>query len=66
MKYEFEYFKVKGKEKELELEANTDEEAVKLLFDKVGICEFGCIKANGETFNDEDYLKVKELIAKGY
>ena len=58
MKYTFYYF-FKSRQEEItkEIEADTDSEAVLKLFDKVGICEFGCVKSNGKSFSDENFPK---------
>jgi hypothetical protein len=64
MKYSFNYF-FDEEEKEMIIDADTDREAVLKFFEKVGICEFGCIKKDGTYFTDNDYKHEKELIVKG-
>lgn len=66
MNYKFYYyFTNKEDEKTINIEADNDREAVMKLFDKVGICEFGCIKADGNFFSDEKFPKEKILIKMG-
>ena len=66
MIYTFSYFfKREEEEKEIIIEADTDREAVLKFFEKVGICEFGCIKKDGTFFTDDNYKHEKELIVKG-
>lgn len=64
--YEFKYFLKRGdEEKSISIEAETEVEAVKKLYDKVGVCEWGCILSNGKAFTDEKYPLEKELFARG-
>ena len=66
MIYTFNYFfKREEEEKEVIIEAETDREAVLKFYDKIGICEFGCIKKDGTFFTDEKFPREKELIVKG-
>lgn len=65
MIYEFGYYFSEEKDKHITIEASSDREAVLKLFDTVGICEFGCIKSDGDCFSDDDYLEEKDLIKRG-
>lgn len=64
--YEFKYFLKRGdEEKSISIEAENEVEAVKKLYDKVGVCEWGCILSSGKAFTDEKYPLEKELFARG-
>ena len=66
MKYNFNYFYDRfGEEKSIEFESDNDREAVLRLYDKFGICEFGCIREDGYFFTDEDFLNEREIILLG-
>ena len=66
MKYKFNYFfNKREEEKYIEIEANNDVEEVMKFYDKVGIAEFGCIRADGHFFTDEKFPKTKEKMIMG-
>lgn len=64
--YKFSYFFDRSEgEKDITIYADNDSDAVKKLYDQVGICEWGCLREDGTLFDDTDYLKEKSLIEKG-
>lgn len=66
MLYYFKYFFERAEEEqEITIEATDEKEAVKKLFDKVGVCQFGCIKENGNFFTDDKYPTIKYKMAIG-
>ncbi|MFW5977261.1 MAG: hypothetical protein ACOCQQ_02005 [Candidatus Nanoarchaeia archaeon] len=66
MKYIFNYFfKRSEKEKSIVLDADSDDKAVMKFYDKIGIAEFGCVRANRRFFTDQKYVELKEKIEIG-
>jgi hypothetical protein len=67
MKYKFYYIidRKTNNEQSIEIEATTDEEAVLMLYDKMGIVEFGCIRIDGHFFSDRKYPILKDKILVG-
>jgi len=66
MEYRFNYFfKRSEEEKTINITADNDVEAVMKFYDKVGIAEFGCIRADGHFFTDEKFPKVREQMIMG-
>ncbi len=66
IKYDFcFYFKEEDEEKSIIIMAENDEEAVKKFYDKIGIAEFGCLRADGYSFIDDDYPELKEKMKNG-
>ena len=66
MKYKFNYFYDRhAEEKYIEIEADNDVEAVMRFYDKVGIAEFGCIRADGHFFTDDKFPTTKEKMIMG-
>ena len=66
MNYKFNYFfDRKESEQNIEIEAENDTQAVMNFYDKVGIAEFGCIRADGSFFTDDKFPKTKAKIIMG-
>jgi len=66
MKYRFNYFFNRSEEeKYTEIEADNDIEAILKFYDKVGIAEFGCIRADGHFFSDEKFPKERTKMRMG-
>lgn len=65
MKYKFWCYDIYGNEQIEELEATKDKYAILKLFDKVGVCEFACLKENGKYFTDDDCEEEKKIILSG-
>ena len=66
MKYKFNYFYDRhAEEQSIEIEAENDVEAVFKFYDKQGIAEFGCIRADGHYFTDEKFPKQRAKIILG-
>ena len=60
LSFRFKYFFNRGKkEEEVEFNANSDEDAVKQFYFNVGLYEFGCIREDGTSFTDDNYLELK-------
>ena len=66
MKYKFNYFFSRDEDEHyIVIEADNDREAVLKFYDKIGIVEFGCITEEGETFTDDDYLEIRDIMKAG-
>ena len=66
MKYKFNYFFSRDEDEHyIVIEADNDREAVLKFYDKIGICEFGCIREDGTFFTDDKFPKLRELIQYG-
>ena len=66
MLYKFNYFvDRKEQDKTLNITADNDKEAVLKLFDTIGVCEFGCVCADGRFFTDNHFKCEKSVINNG-
>jgi len=66
MKYVFNYgFHGNVGEESVVINADSDVEAVFIFFDRKGVVDFGCLRADGHFFTDDKFPKQKEMIQLG-